>query len=203
MFSMAVYEHLEGVIRRTLASIRIYFEPRSFRRYMIVLRNLPIDYKIWGCDELQRVYASEYANDVRTRISNGQVTGPILYNERYESWKRDQGLLSRGLLRLKDDLLTNISYFRVGQGDFAGWMGGVPNGVLESRGSSWLYDLDNQPANRRLREVSVYARLHEFGLGGMPKRQVFTPAKQAFARSSRRKTLGKRYLRRCAWRWHD
>jgi len=203
MFSAAIMEHIDGVIRSTLASVRVYFEPRSFRKYMIVLNNLPTDYRIWGCDELQRVYASEYSNDVRTRISNGQVTGPILYNERYESWKRDQGLLSRGLLRLKDDLLTNISYFRVGQGDFSGWMGGVPNGVLESRGSSWLYDLDNQPATRRLREISVYARLHEFGLGGMPKRQVFSPAKQAFARSSRRKTLGKRYLRRSAWRWRD
>ena len=201
-------EHLNEEIFRALNQINIVFEPRSFRRYMIILNNLPTRYRMYGKDDLQREFANDYANLVRQRISQGRVLGATPYHWRYADWKQQHfGHLLK--LRLKDDLLTNITYFRVGQGDYGGWMGGVPNGVRETTGSSWLYAPDRQRtwgyrgAYRLPREISAYAKLHEFGRGGMPKRQVFTPAMESYARGARRRTLGRQYLRRAAAIWHD
>lgn len=120
-------------------------------------------------DKMQRRCATDYFQKIFKNIVSGKYSGGYRsYSKRYAKWKSD---LNLGLefWVLQGDLLNALTAFQ----EDGGWVGGIPAGVMDSGGKSWLGRLDK--GDRK--DIAWYARLMEFGSsdGKQPARPLFEP----------------------------
>jgi hypothetical protein len=109
-------------------------------------------------------------------------------NPRYEDWKKNIYQSSGGFWELAGDLLKNLQAFKIDDG----WMGGIPAGVMDSGGKSWL---DGRQNNRgKAKAIAMYGKLAE------ARRPLFEPTKNEFAQDQLPKE-GKTSLDRIRKSW--
>ena len=119
--------------------------------------------------ELCRRGALGYSQLLVGNIMAGKFgAGYPAYNDKYKVWKK-KFYGNRGWWRLKDDLVTNISYFKEG----SRWMGGIRSGIWDSGGKSWLGKRYNNMG--KITQITKYARINE------AKRPIFKPTAIEYA----------------------
>jgi hypothetical protein len=191
-------EYILGEIDNEIMKIRIFLRPRDVVRWFRILGQLEPRARLYVGDEMQRLCANDYVNQLRSNSYNQRLmqgwSRATRGAERYEDWKAEHGF-PLGFWRLKDDLLNNLSYFRVHKG----WMGGIQNGIMDSGGKSWLGAGDVGPS----KEIAWYARMNEYGIGPTPKRPIFYRTMNSYAQSRQRQRRGIEALRRTVMAWSN
>lgn len=122
--------------------------------------------------EMARNCAFDYYQLVSQNILSRTIPTPR-YSKRYADWKKDFGRMGYpSPWRLYGDLLANLQARKVKDG----WIGGVPPGIRDSGGKSWLGEAGGR-SNRR-KEIAWYGAIEEFG---PKKRPLFVPTMKQYA----------------------
>lgn len=177
--------HLMGTWKKAILSIGVRFDVNDFRRWATAVGKVEtfarhIEYG------MQRDCAIELADDIYTAIKTGKYSYQP-YNPRYEKWKSEY-FPGRPFWELKSDLANNLRAFKVEDG----WAAGVPAGVMDSGGKSWLGTGDKGPR----KEIAWYGAINE------ARRPLFKPESQAYASGNKWRAQGSKALRyiKTAWR---
>jgi len=119
-------------------------------------------------DNLPRRMSIEYIDDIRKNIHSGRFNGTYRsYNPRYADWKYGVYKSIGSFWVLSGDLVASLK----SQKKQKGWFGGIPAGVYDSGGKSWL-----GKGNRgRKMPIAQYANWMEYGRAGQPSRPLFRP----------------------------
>ena len=152
--------------------IYFHFDAAQFARIMKALNRLESVAEELE-DSLPRRNAVDYSNLLRGNI-NGQkhMSGYTPYSAmpsapRYEDWKAQYALYS-GYWRAMGSLINAITFWKEEKGV---WKSGIPAGVYDSGGTSWLGAGDLGPP----KPIAMYARVIEYGEYTHPERPIFRP----------------------------
>lgn len=121
-------------------------------------------------DNLPRLMSIDYIDAIRKNIYTGKFNGTYRpYNPRYSDWK--YGTYSKVAIGsfwiLSGDLVASLKSQKMGRA----WFGGIPAGVYDTGGKSWLGRGDR--GERKL--IAQYANWMEYGRRGQPSRPLFRP----------------------------
>jgi len=153
--------------------IRIKFIEADLMRFMRALDKLAARVKLWGEDEMQRRCAIDYYQLVAKNIRERSYANPQ-YRERYAEWKKKYGRMGYPApWKLFGDLLRSLQTFKVKDG----WVGGIPAGLMDSGGKSWLGQGDYGDP----KEIAMYGAVEE------SRRPIFKPTATEYANVGWRK----------------
>lgn len=181
----------------------IKFEPFSYGRYRIALKRT-LKRSGEEMNRIQQKMAIDYKHLVTKNIMTQRfAAGYAPYSERYEKWKR---LFAASNLYhvLKGDAVKAIIVIKVRVYKWQStWFSGIPEGVKDTGGKSWLYPLGSPKGKSKNIAMYMYVSEYggEYGRGGKhPKRPVFTPSMVEYSRGGHQ-TRGKEYLRKVEGAW--
>lgn len=139
-------------------------------------------------DAMCKDCAIQYADDVVQAISRMGRPSPA-YSKRYRVWKSEYGRMGYpSPWRLGGDLQNSITAYpsRMGARNRTlkwtkAWVGGVPEGVMDSGGKSWF----GTGSSGKSKKIAMYGTVGEYGglwprAGLHPERPVFGPARDEF-----------------------
>ena len=152
---------------------------------LVAVNSVSFRYSIGG--EGPRLLSLRFNDRIRGDISTGKWVGSWSgraqrYSPKYRNWKE---MYARGgqFGVLFGDLVMNITNFKVGG---SSWMSGVPDGVMDRGGKSWLGHGDRG----KPKSIAMYGKIFEEGYSGdtragfHPKRPVFRHTLDTFARET-------------------
>jgi len=169
--------HLQSAMQGALVNIGILFDISDTKKFMAALKRVERRAVFWVEDEMQRLCAIELSHQIIANIYGAKYgASPVPnppYHPRYARWKR-QYFPEKMPWRLKNDLVANIRAFPVPtiRGIGKDWMAGVPEGVFDSGGKSWLGMGDIGPA----KSIAMYGKKAE------EKRPLFEPTQDEYAK---------------------
>jgi hypothetical protein len=188
--SFEAYTSVIHEARGALLGINIRFKVPDLNRWLNAQKKIEQTAKGYIENEMQRKCAVIYANMVVSNILGGkhgaQTPPSPRYHEKYAAWK-GQYFPEKGTWQLKGDLVQNVRSFKVS----GGWMGGVPNGVMDSGGKSWFGQGDAGPS----KSIAWYGKINE------SKRPIFGPTAREFATSDAWKIEGGIALQKVKKSW--
>jgi hypothetical protein len=156
---------LYGALSRGVSSFGVIFDPDDVAKLFNSLNRVYDRARTWIPDEMQRLCAVKLSQNIYTAIKGGKYAYDP-YDSRYQQWK-DQFFPGKGFWRLKDDLVKNLRAFSVSKG----WAAGVPAGIMDSGGKSWLGD---GSGGLHKKEIAMYGSVNE------RIRPVFKPETESF-----------------------
>ena len=160
--------------------IQFEVNKRDFDRIMRDLDRVAAKADRYARDEGPRRLAVDYKQFLLAAIFSGRYDSLYAgYNLRYSAWKAEYGRAT-GFWTLFGDLVQNIKFFKTG----TGWFTGVPEGVFDSGGKSWLGHGDKGES----KEIAWYGWIMElggsYGRGGKhPARPIFGPTLEEFSQT--------------------
>ena len=125
------------------------------------------------------------------------------YNTRYARWK-EQFAATTGYHVLKGDAIKALTVQKVRVYKWVQiWFSGIPEGVKDTGGKSWLYPLGSLKGKPK--SIAMYMYVGEYGgnygKGGKhPKRAVFGPSMVEYSRQGQKKRGGE-YLKDIERQW--
>jgi len=125
------------------------------------------------------------------------------YNTRYQRWK-EQFAATTGYHVLKGDAVKAIVAELVRKYKWTSvWFSGIPDGVKDAGGKSWLYPLGSPKGKAKSIAMYMYVSEHggDYGLGGKHlKRPVFGPSAVEYSRAGHQRR-GAEYLKNVEGAW--
>ena len=177
--------------------LQIVIKPEDYLRWMGALNSIEKRARLLE-DDLPRICATDFSNLLVSNIVTQKYAGgyePL--HGFYANWKQLYGKLD-GFWQLMGDLLKAIGPFKLGK---ATWMGGIPEGVMDSGGKS----IRGKGDYGKPKPIAMYARVLEYGLshpeaGEHPARPLFGPTTLEYKKKGW-PIRGKQSLRRVADKW--
>ena len=152
-----------------LQNIGIRFDTKDLERWIKAVKNVEIRTPV-AIDEMQRQCAILLSQNIYSAIHTGKYTYHD-YDIRYKKWKAKY-YPNKKWWELKGDLAKNLKAFAVSKsGTESTWAAGVPDGIMDSGGKSWLGAGDKGPS----KEIAWYGAINE------GQRALFEPETKAFA----------------------
>lgn len=141
---------------------------------------------VFYSEEAPRKMALAYLIILRQNILSGKFDTLFpAYNTRYAAWKTKVTGSTGKFWRLYSDLMMALKVFpATGRGYWAG----VPAGVYDRGGKSWLGEGKSGQGKRK--PIAMYGSVMEFGLNKHPARPLFTLTFRDFAWSGSLATAG-------------
>lgn len=147
--------------------ITVRFVSYQYNRWMRAidkLRSIALSER----DNLPRLMSIDYIDAIRKNIYTGKFNGTYRsYNPRYSDWKYGTYGSIGSFWFLAGDLVTSLKSQKMG----TSWFGGIPAGVYDTGGKSWLGSGDRG----RSMPIAQYANWMEYGRSGQPSRPLFRP----------------------------
>ena len=176
----------------TITSVRAYFLPSDFQRYMSALSRLEQTAERLEND-LPRLNAIDYSQLLANNILSGKhMSGFAQYSERYQEWK-DQWATYTGFWQAMGHLVNSITHWEDGHGK---WRAGIPEGVTDVGGTSWFGMGDRGPP----KPIAMYAKTMEYGENRQPERPIFHPTLEEY-KAGGYVRRGERALKTLGTRW--
>jgi len=151
--------------------IQIQFNQADLNRWMRAVDKVQNKAKLWIENEMQRRCATDYFQLVQKNIMTQKYSaGYKPYNERYAKWKYPKGTgAGIDFWILGGDLVRNLQIFKHG----GGWVGGIPPGIKDSGGKSWL--------GPRFGGKGKSKKIAMYGAKAEALRPVFKPTMEEYA----------------------
>jgi len=181
----------------------IKFYDLDYRRHRSALKRI---LRVSGIrmNRIQQKMAIDYKHLVTRNIMTQKFAGGYApYNTRYQKWK-EQFAATTGYHVLKGDAVKAITVTKVRVYKWKSiWFSGIPSGVKDTGGKSWLYPLGSSKGKRK--SIAMYMYVSEYGgnygRGGKhPKRPVFGPSMIEYSRRGQKKR-GAEYLKNVQGAW--
>jgi hypothetical protein len=192
--------YLLDIAANAITEIGIRLDENDLRHFMTALTRLESNVRKQSND-IPRLHAIDYYHQVVGNImTQAKMAGYPNYHPRYAAWKEQRS--SGGFWRLAGDLVMAMTYMRVGQsgGEDHAWFAGVPAGIKDSGGKSWL---GNTPRGKK-KEIAWYGRIMEEGYYGVqfhPARPIFEPTLRDYVASGIPQQKAERGLGIAAREW--
>jgi len=181
----------------------IKFYDLDYRRYRSALKRILL---VSGTrmNRTQQKMAIDYKHLVTENIMTQRFAGGYApYSERYAKWKR---IFAANTLYhvLKGDAVKALTVLKVRVHKWQSiWFSGIPAGVTDTGGKSWLYPLGSPKGKPK--SIAMYMHVSEYGgnygRGGThPKRPVFGPSMIQYSRQGHQQR-GKEYLKDVEGAW--
>ena len=181
----------------------IKFYDLDYRRYRSALKRILL---VSGTrmNRTQQKMAIDYKHLVTENIMTQRFAGGYApYSERYAKWKR---IFAANTLYhvLKGDAVKALTVLKVRVHKWQSiWFSGIPAGVTDTGGKSWLYSLGSPKGKPK--SIAMYMHVSEYGgnygRGGThPKRPVFGPSMIQYSRQGHQQR-GKEYLKDVEGAW--
>jgi len=174
--------------------ISVKIKETDLQRWLFAIEKVKTAFKLWP-GEMQRKCATDYYQLLVRNILTRKYRF-IEYNERYGGWK-EKYFPARPFWVLKGDFLSSISIMKARNG----YITGVPPGVMDTGGKSWL----GTGTEGKVKEIAMYAKVGEFGKGPgpggkHPPRPIFEPTAEEYA-SGKWIERGKETLQKIKLAW--
>lgn len=179
-------------MRDSFLNLKIYFKPDEVERWLKALEKVRTGAPPLIRGEMQKNCARAYSYQVVRNLVTEKFAASWSmrpYHPRYDAWKL-RNYPQQGWWRLGDDLMKNITHFRVQNG----WMGGVPNGIKDRGGKSWYYDKPKRNKGKR-KEIAMYGKVAE------SMRPLFAPTLQEFIQGGGWRSCAQQAMRKIKGMW--
>ena len=166
MANAEFYENIVSSMSDQVSGLGVRLDVNDLMRWIRALTKVEYRANIVIEDEMQRTCAQELSGNIYNAIQSGKYTNYPAYTDRYARWK-EQYFSDRRFWELKGDLAEALQAFSVAKaGRGRDWVAGVPNGIMDSGGKSWLGDGSGSDHQK---EIAMYGAVNE------EKRPLFGP----------------------------